>query len=64
MALVQALNNGGDGDDGSGDSSSSVLVLFCGPDALHTLSLIVTRTLVFEYDCLHFRGEKIEAQRD
>ena len=37
--------------------------LFCGPDALHILSLIVTMTLVFEYDCFHFKNKEIEIER-
>lgn len=30
----------------------------------HIISLIVTMTLVFECDCLHFRSDEIEAERD
>ena len=50
--LIQVLNNGVGGDD-NGDSND----IFCGSFALYALSLIVTMTLVFAYDYLHFRGE-------
>ena len=61
---MQTLNNDGGGDNANGYNSYSILGIFCGSDVLHTLFIIVTMTLVFEYDCLHFRSEEMEAQRD
>lgn len=61
---MQTLNNDGGGDNTNGYNSYSILDIFCGSDVLHTLFIIVTMTLIFEYDCLHSRSEEIEAQRD